>query len=371
MLGTDKVIRHSSHEMKSFSACYTFLILLFGITVSQGARAQPVILWAETSTEVRSVNAGDIVTFTIVLENDSAVATATNPVVSVNLPTGASNVTSPDCVVLDTTTLICALAELAPQASANFSFTAALNSEGHNVVEALVSVDQENFIPEWRSSDTGTSIVVVTTEEELRDFSPVDLSIEIDISLSTELNIPYPAIVTLKNLHNTNTVIAPTIKLTTPKGWTIWPGKHCEPTGRRVNSGEVVRCATAPLLPQSASELTLFYTPVAIDGSGSLNALASSTQSEENELDNSANSDVTIVPTVFHEVLCGASNPLCSGAPDSNTDNSPDTDSPGIETQESAAATSGNSGGGTLTFSLLLVVSGFNFFRCRKHLGFY
>lgn len=356
--------------MKSYNACYTFLFIFFGITFSQDARAQGVIVWAETFTEVKSVNAGDTVAFTIAVHNNSAVSTATNPVVTVNLPAGASNVNSANCVSVATTTLSCALTELGPKASATFSLTAALNNEGHNVVEALISVDQHNSKPAGHSSDTATSIVMVTTAEALANRSLVDLSIELDISSSTELIMLYPAVVTLKNLHSTNTAIAPFVELPIPEGWATWSGKHCDPTGRRVNSGEVVRCLTAPLSPMSELDLTLYYKPVAIDGSNVLSVQASSTQPEQNTRNNTANIDVAIVPTVFKEILCGASNPLCAGTPDNTTDNSIDNASPDIKPaappSTTPSATSENSGGGALALSPLLVISGCIFWAFRR-----
>ncbi len=370
-------------------------LLISGLLIPTGIKAQSGIpdidlplansipLYAEITTGDSPLPAGESASITVTVHNGSAFTTATNPVITVALPADSTNIVSSDCVLSTALTLQCTLAEIAPDSSTSLTFTAAFENPIHNVLQATVSADQEILAVPWVNKDTDT-LIIETTPGTVPEATQVDLSIEWIFPPDHEFVTNSFTLTELlvRNNHASITAHSPVVEIVTPEGWSIVSkSNNCTPVAESAESGALFRCLAMPLVPGAEQTIGLLLRPNRIDAEMTVEAAAqSTTQPDDNEQDNTARLDVTILPPQQFEILCGGGCPThvveqINGNNDENQQidesgavidtvvegNATDTENP------FAAAMPASSGGGITALQFLFLQLAMLCFRHRKH----
>ncbi len=289
------------------------LFLLTGAHISSAQFVPTVFATVSLSTQSDPVEAGSPLSLTVSVANTSPAFVATGVSVEIQIPAGTSDVVSSDCIEREANILVCPLAELSADGTIEFDITATLNAEGHNQFVALLSGD--NLVEHRNTSDSEIVFVEVDEPSQL----PVNLAVEIsEIDESVSLSDPSNQVtVTVHNLSNVNTSVAPLIETIIPESYSFFYGDDC------LALAQVVACRFAMLAPGDSSAITFLLDQNDVDNEATVITSVSSTQPELDPVDNVTQVITSITP---FEILCGASNPACSGAGDSNLVTAPDTD---------------------------------------------
>jgi len=331
------------------------------------ANSESTDLAIDMSTSYGTLNPGESPAFTITVRNKSSYNIASNGIVTVSLPEGTTDFVSDGCTETAPLTATCLLAELTPQTSVDITFSTTIHVAGHNLFSATVTADQFDSIDK---NNNVTELVTVMAY----DLPAIDLNIDLSAVSGTNkaLNSYAYFDVKIKNLHPTNTAIAPLIVVSIPESYKLNPNNIC------TVSGQKLFCEMNSLTPGAESDIKVSTITRSIDIDATLQATVSSTQND----DEYTNNETQLVTTIYlEEVLCGASNPMCAGGYDPGADSTTggdsdastntgtnideDADSTNFDSNATAAATSGNSGGGSIAhnliwFLLMLVV-------CRRY----
>ena len=140
-------------------------------------------LSVELSVEQESLSVGEPVSVNIAIKNTGTdTKIATNPVVTVQLPSGSSELSSPDCMVADQSVLVCALAEIGVEETVNLSISAVLNEIGHHLISVGVDADDLSG-----GTESDTRLVTVLPLTEITE--PVDLAVETSANGDDEIKI--------------------------------------------------------------------------------------------------------------------------------------------------------------------------------------
>ena len=280
-------------------------------------------LQLESSISADSLATGDSVSLDIVVKNEEKppsyepAVVATNTIVTIDFPPGATNLVSPDCAQTDADTLICVLPELSIGSVVNLSASATLNAEGFR--ELTVTLDADDLF-------AGSQVEKkrITVEAQPPDLSPIDLEYELTISGNeTEVSEFVYVTATVRNLHETNTVNFPAIELLVPESLTLAPQDDgCN------YSGNIVSCEITALPPLSESEISFELIGKVVDPEITITGSVNSTQPDVQPQNNESQLVTSVIPFEA-EILCGASNPGCFGS--SETGNPELTDNSGNE----------------------------------------
>ncbi len=323
-----------------------------------------VILTADLSIDKDVVTTGESVTINIGIESTGS-RVATNPGVTILMPPGSSDISSPDCTPLDQTTLFCGLAEIGIDEVAGFSISAVLSDVGHYLFTAVLNADDL-----LGGAQTETKLITVMPQSENTEpeitADPVDLELTVrkNGGDNNEIKIDGFGYVTavVRNSHPQNTAFFPVVDLQLSDSLRFHSGDYC------TESDDNVVCKVPTLAPQSEAEFVIALHGIALGEGATFTAVASSTQEDLQSDDNTAG---LVFEIVKQEVLCGASNPTCSGGPggDSTGDTGgPDsvgdiagdttgTEQPtgvAVEPEQATGSDAGSSGGGAISVLHLL-----------------
>ena len=251
--------------------------------------AAPVDLSITVSANNSQATLGEELSYTIEAENLSATV-ATNPVVELSLAPGVSSISSDSCSVIDTTTLVCNLAELPANESINFTVTVLATTVGDNEVTAEISADQQDNATS-NNSDSVTTVVAAPVAD--------DESVDLQLTLSADKeqldvgeNLTY--VVTISNLHNTNTATSPTVGVVLSDSLQFLASDKC-------NANQlVVTCNLEELTPGQTTTAEFTATAVKVNSFSLALATASSAQFE-NDVSNNDSQLVTVISSALPE----------------------------------------------------------------------
>jgi len=233
--------------MPNISRLSVLTLLVSGLLIPTGIKAQSgtpetIQFYAQITADKTSAEIGETVNFTVKLTNDMAFVTATNPVATIVLPAGTSNIVSSDCTLTtDMLSLECPLAEVSPESEIPFTFNAEFANPVHNVLQVELSADQQPATPAWLR-DHADRVIIETTSDTMPADAPVELSIEwvadgYDDYHQNEFN---PSNFVVRNTHTGNTAYSPVVEFITPQGWSLWPASYnCDPVENSSESGEL------------------------------------------------------------------------------------------------------------------------------------
>ncbi len=348
---------------------FIFFAHLFSCLVIATANASThTHLELATNLSANSITAGNSTTLNIAVinppEHDYHYGPrhdfATNGIVTITLPEGASDLVSQDCQQTNATTMVCLLPEINVGASVDISVTAQLNLEGHRLF--ATSVDADDI-----SSRVQEAIDGITVISQDPDTSPVDLALEFQTNtIDTEVQYHTSIVSVIRNLDEASTAYFPSIELNVPEQFEYTPKDD-----RCTLLNGIASCKLPVMPPQSETVIEIFFRNVAEGYDVPINGSIVSTQTDILPGNNEAQLTVNIEPFVpFPIFSCGASDPLCGNYDNNDTQNTDDaeengdsTDGGQLEQDSKTVPETGNaleqstsSGGGALSISLQLVL---------------
>ena len=321
-------------------------------------------LQLESSINSDSFVSGDSISLDIVVINEEKppsyepAAVATNTVVTIDFPPGATNLVSPDCVQTEAATLHCELPELSIGSVVNLVASATLNTEGYR--ELTMTLDADDL---FAGAQVDKKRITVVAQPP--DLSPIDLENKLTITGNeTEVGGFVYVTATVRNLHPANTVNFPAFELLVPESLTLVERDDgCD------YAGNVATCELLALPPLAESKISFELIGKTMDPEITITGSVNSTQPDVLSQNNESQLVTSVIPFEA-EILCGASNPLCFGSTDNgapgDTDNSNNeliADNAGNATDEvigselepaSATDESADSGGGSMPVFLSL-----------------
>ena len=289
----------------------------------------------DVTVDQTTATVGDTLSYDIVVSNQSSDITATNPIITIAVPGGSTNLVHENCNEAEPLLLTCSLAELGPAAQFTTSVTATINDEGTNELQAGISADQPDPNVTNNTSSTATEVVPAVTTTS----STVDLSIDISADKSTvEIGDTITYTVTLENVHANNTATQPVAGILLPASLQYQVSDRC------TANGQSVICNVEELAPGISTEVNIIALTVVSDSAAQVIASASSAHSE----DIVSNNEAQIVSVINRTSAAVTSQPPA-------TPNSADTQS-GLTTNTNTGNVSGGSsgGGGVVPVWLLL-----------------
>jgi uncharacterized repeat protein (TIGR01451 family) len=290
-----------------------------------------VDLQVTSSLQQSTVQSGDSFTLNVDVTNSSSADTATQPVVSIEVPSSISFTLPAQCADTEGAggALQCELPELAPQQTQSLSLTGTAATAGQVALQASVSADQADD-----NNANNASSATLTVSEPAAP-STVDLQLHMvsnaTAALATGDEVTYT--LTITNAHGANVATAPVAGINLPQNLQFQSSADCTADGSNV------LCSLAELAPGTQSAVTFTATAVSA-GDATLIASASATEADDNTSDNEVVLPVTVVAT------SPASVPATDPAESPNTD------------------TGGNSGGGSGSLLMLLLLPALARRRC-------
>ena len=295
-------------------------LLMSGVSPSMVHAFPFSYLQLESTISADTLANGDSISLDITVKNEEKppsyepAVVATNTVVTIDFPPGATNLVSPDCVQADTDTLTCELPELSIGSVVNLVASATLNTEGYR--ELTMTLDADDLF-------AGAQVVKkrITVVAQPPDLSPIDLENKLTTTGNeTEVSDFVYVTATVRNSHPANTVNFPAFELLVPESLTLVERDDgCD------YAGNVATCELLALPPLAESKISFELIGKTIDPEVTIIGSVNSTQPDA-LLQNNESQLVTSVIPFEAEVLCGASNPLCFGSADNgdpgDTDNS-------------------------------------------------
>jgi len=286
-----------------------------------------------------SLTTGDSITLDIVIEHQqysaASLEVATNAIVTIDLPLGATNLTSQDCTQIDMATMECVLPELPVGSIINISAGATFNIEGYRQVIASLQANDIFGGPQVEKEH-------ITVESPMPSTSAVDLELVLTTNNheSYVLESGYITAV-VKNLHPTNTAFFPTVDLVIPESYGFKAQDGC------VFSAGIATCNVFALPPESESKTVFALNGITPASDVTSFGSVSSTQPDIDPLNNKSQLVTSIVSTPA--LSCGSSDVLCASLGNS-------TYLPRANEKAAGSDRSTRSGGGALTVWLLFLL---------------
>ncbi len=218
---------------------------------------------------------------TLTVTNNSADETATNPLINFALPADTTVADDGTCTI-DNATVTCALAEIAPQASASINLTANTTTQSTVTFAASISADQTDSDS---GNDTATSQVTVG--------SAIPDSVDLALSVSSDVDVvnagqSVALQLTVVNKHQQTTATAPVTGAALPAGLTFAGSSDC------TAEGQTVTCNLAELAPNQTTSAA-FTATATMAGSASVVVSVSANEPETSVADNEVVHTVTVV----------------------------------------------------------------------------
>ena len=298
----------------------------------------------DATVDSTTVAVGEVVAITLSIahltSNFDALETATNGIVTIVVPDGSTSLTSTDCTMESSNTLVCVLPEMAVGEHVELAATAVINREGYQQVTTTLTADDL-----FGGDQVKTTALTVTSVNP--DNSLVDLAIDVVNSGGESYSGGSVYVSTMvKNLHPDHTAHFPTVEIEVPQGLQFVPTDRCVE-----NAGTAV-CEVVALPPGAQASAVFEFIASSTIGELGMVASAVSTQPDAAPQDNSA----TFVTSVVQQpVLCGAANPSCvTAAEEANSTNLEHDVTQQVDAAEVLAETPAAGGG---VFSLWLLVT--------------
>lgn len=261
-----------------------------------------------------SLTVGDNVSLQIDISNNSTTDTATQPVVTAEIP-ALLNITPPAECAVNGNDMTCTLPELGPQQSQSINFAGIATTAGQATLQAFASADQTDS-----NVGNNSSTVTLDISAAAAPAATVDLQLTVAASTGTEALVVGDTVTYTLNITNANTnhvATEPTAGVILPATLQFQASADCSVDG--VN----VLCSLAELAPNAQSAVSFTATAVSA-GESTMIASVSATESDDVASDNEIVVPVTVITT-----------------------------SPATPTADAEAG--GNSGGGGISLLLMLL----------------
>lgn len=249
--------------------------------------AAPVDVQVSTLLQQTTVQIGDSFALQIDVTNNSSTDTATQPVVTLDIPSSLNFTAPAQCSDAAGGGLHCALPELSPQQTQSINVTGTTATSGQVTMQATVSADQTDD----NAANNSASAMLTVTEPAAP--ATVDLQLQVTASSgSTALAVGdvETYTLTITNAHSTNVATAPAAGVILPANLQFQSSADCTPAGSNV------LCNLAELAPNAQTTLTFTATAVSA-GDATLIASTSATESDDEVSDNEVVIAVTVVAT--------------------------------------------------------------------------
>lgn len=272
-----------------------------------------VDLQVTASATESNLTIGDNVSLQIDVANNSVTDTATQPVLTAEIP-ALLNITPPAECALNGNDLTCTLPELAPQQSETLNFSGVATAAGQATLEAFASADQTD-----RNTGNNTSTITIDIDAAAVPVT-VDLQLAATASTGAEALVVGDAVtytLTTTNAGITHVATAPTVGVILPASLQFQTSADCS------LDGENVLCELSELGPGAANTVSFTATAVSA-GESMLIASVSAAEADEFASDNELVFQVAVITT-------------SPATPTTDTD------------------TGGNSGGGGMSLLLVLL----------------
>jgi len=146
--------------------------------------APEVDLRVQITSDSSTVQSGENVTYQVSVSNLSADTIATNPAVAITMPEGLTNLVSDTC----SSTLICALPELATGETLDFAFIVTASGVGDQEIRAIATSDQTDSNSD--NNEVITSLVIEEAiDEEVNEEEPEIIVVDPTLNEVTETTV--------------------------------------------------------------------------------------------------------------------------------------------------------------------------------------
>lgn len=247
-----------------------------------------VDLQLSATVDETELRAGDTFTINISANNASALTTATNPLVAIQLPATIDFAPPAECVLRSaSTTLTCELPEIAPQQSAQLSIPAVVNAVGQISIDVSINTDQSDA----DTTDNQSTVIVDTRDPD----SPasVDLSLTVTTTSDTSADalesgqlVSFSAEVT--NAHPTTVATSPEIEVIVPDNLLPLASDDC------IDTGQILLCLLSELAPGQSQTIEFSATAI-IDGNSEISVATSANESDADSSNNTVVLPVSVL----------------------------------------------------------------------------
>jgi len=296
----------------------------------QNDNPQAIDLQLTSTINDSDVPVGETFLLTIDILNNSETDTATQALVSVQMPQTVELTAPAECSIRSaSTTLTCELPELAPQQSQSIDLSGVVIAIGPTIIEASVNADQTD------SNLSNNSAAITIDTNTAGESARVDLQLAVSGSNADGVLVVGDSVsynVNVTNAHLTTVATAPMIGAILPNNLQFQSSADC------TANGPVVLCSLIELGPDAQASVD--FTAIAVSaGESEIIISTSATEAEDITRDNESVLAVTVITTAS-----------ALEQPDSLTDN----------------VQGGNGGGGSISLLLLIAVSVTRVARCRR-----
>ncbi len=252
-----------------------------------------VDLSVEVQASSDTTTTGEEISIEILVENLSD-SVATSPIVNVAFSEGLGNFASDTCIDSGTDTMTCTLAELSQNEEANFTITANALSAGQSQITAVASSDQSDL--QTGNNSDSIDIAIQSVVLPIDDTVDLELSIVADkVHLEVGETISY--VVTVTNLHDSNTATSPTAGIVFPASMQFAENSTC--TGNETS----IVCELEELPPGISAPVIISATAISVHSNATILATASSSQAESVVANNEAQIITRINPKPLQNVI--------------------------------------------------------------------
>jgi len=294
------------------------------LELDEAAVADTIDLAVSSDVDDYDPEAGQSLTLSFDVFNESPSLTATSPNLLITLPAQMSLAPQSLCDVSGAE-VNCPLAEIAAKEGLTVTLPAIATGSGAGQLTAAISADQQ---------DNNTANNTSTTQIEVTAVAPVptptvDLSIVVNSDLTTAKTgdtVSYS--MTVVNQHQTNVATSPVIGLLLPGGMDFSTSNSCSANGRSVT------CSLQELPPGESTTVSLAALTT-VPGTATVIASISAAQTDDVVADNEVLYSITV---------------------SENTDTPDPFRNIAVDNPEVSTESTGGNGGGSLSLSILMLL---------------